>query len=262
MVNLTPDVAKKFKYLLFDIDDTITTGGKLPAVAYSALWRAHEEGLKVVPITGRPAGWCDMIARQWPVDGVVGENGALAFWEEGGILKHLFHKEAVANDSAELLTIKERVLSEVNHSRLAKDQFSRLFDLAFDFAEEEPRLALKEAQRIKAICEALGAKAKISSIHVNTWMGSYDKLSMTDIFLKHRYDHYAEFDVLFFGDSPNDEPMFTYFTHSVGVANIKDYRDYMENFPRYFTSRRGGEGFAEGVDRLLALRHSKEMICE
>jgi hypothetical protein len=34
---------------------------------------------QVVPVTGRPAGWCEMIARMWPVLGVVGENGALYF---------------------------------------------------------------------------------------------------------------------------------------------------------------------------------------
>ncbi|MDR0448042.1 MAG: HAD hydrolase family protein, partial [Treponema sp.] len=68
--------AAGIRYVLMDIDDTLTTGGKLSAPAYTALWRLHEAGLKVIPITGRPAGWCDLIAREWPVDAVVGENGA------------------------------------------------------------------------------------------------------------------------------------------------------------------------------------------
>ena len=53
-----------------DIDDTLTTGGRLTADAFTALERLHEAGLIVVPVTGRPAGWCDHIARMWPVDGV------------------------------------------------------------------------------------------------------------------------------------------------------------------------------------------------
>ena len=57
-----------------DIDDTITTEGRLPAAAYAALERLSDAGLVVVPITGRPAGWCDMVARFWPVAGVVGET--------------------------------------------------------------------------------------------------------------------------------------------------------------------------------------------
>ena len=52
------------RFLLTDIDDTITAGGKLGASAYSALWRLYDAGVKVIPVTGRPAGWCDMIIRQ------------------------------------------------------------------------------------------------------------------------------------------------------------------------------------------------------
>ena len=65
--------------ILADIDDTITTEGRLTAEAYGALERLQEAGLAVVPVTGRPAGWCDLIARFWPVTGVVGENGAFYF---------------------------------------------------------------------------------------------------------------------------------------------------------------------------------------
>ena len=38
-------------------------------------------------------GWCDLIARQWPVDAVIGENGALAFWERDRHLHRLFHPD-------------------------------------------------------------------------------------------------------------------------------------------------------------------------
>src|SRR5205814_7021246 len=65
--------------LLFDIDDTLTTDGKLTAEAYAALERLHRTGKSTVAVTGRPAGWCDHIARMWPVDAVVGENGAFYF---------------------------------------------------------------------------------------------------------------------------------------------------------------------------------------
>ena len=62
--------------VLTDIDDTLTTHGRLTAQAYAALERLRAAGRRVIPITGRPAGWCDHIARMWPVDAVVGENGA------------------------------------------------------------------------------------------------------------------------------------------------------------------------------------------
>ena len=66
------------RFVLTDIDDTLTRDGALPSSSLVAMERLRAAGLTVVPITGRPAGWCDHIARMWPVDGVVGENGA--FW--------------------------------------------------------------------------------------------------------------------------------------------------------------------------------------
>ena len=76
---LSPATRQSIKAVLTDIDDTLTTDGRLRAAAYGALERLQDSGLIVIPITGRPAGWCDHIARMWPVDGVVGENGAFYF---------------------------------------------------------------------------------------------------------------------------------------------------------------------------------------
>ncbi len=254
ITELTAQEARNIRYVLMDIDDTITTDGKLPACAYSALWQAYDAGLIVVPITGRPAGWCDLIVRQWPVHGVVGENGALVFWEIEGHLHRLYDENAVSNSHHTLQKIKERVLREVPQTRIAGDQFARMFDIAIDFAEEEPRLPIESAERIKEICEEMGAIAKISSIHVNTWMGTYDKLSMASRFLTEQYGYDDVQQVLFFGDSPNDEPMFSHFPLSVGVANVSEYAHLMKQLPTYITSHKGGEGFAEGIKTLLSLR--------
>ncbi len=84
IAELTTEEALGVQYFLMDIDDTLTRQGKLPSSSYSALWKLKEAGLKVIPVTGRPAGWCDLIAREWPVDGVVGENRCAGFWEEPG----------------------------------------------------------------------------------------------------------------------------------------------------------------------------------
>jgi HAD superfamily hydrolase (TIGR01484 family) len=246
------------RYVLMDIDDTLTTAGKLPAAAYAALWKLHEAGLKVIPVTGRPAGWCDLIAREWPVDGVVGENGALVFWEEAGpaarrpVLKQEFHPDAIRNDHPVLVRIKEKALAEVPGLRLAKDQFARMFDIALDFAEEEPVLSLEAAEKVRAIAIGEGAMAKISSIHVNVWMGHYDKLSMAETFLRKRFGWGEDLSqVLFAGDSPNDEPMFARFPLACGVANVNRYRAYMKVLPAFVASKEGGEGFAEIAEAIL-----------
>src|ERR1700730_1371174 len=67
------------RFVLLDIDDTLTTEGRLTASAYGALENLSRRGLRVIPVTGRPAGGCDLIARFWPVDAVIGENGAFYF---------------------------------------------------------------------------------------------------------------------------------------------------------------------------------------
>jgi len=251
-----------------DIDDTLTHGGKLPALSYDALWKLKEAGFKVIPVTGRPAAWCDLIARQWPCDGVIGENGALAFWEElpcgppgekGRLatLKAMYHPEAVKNDHSALERIKKRAIAEVPGLRLAKDQFARLFDMALDFAEEEPVLPLSAADRVRVIAEEEGARAKVSSIHVNIWMGHYDKVSMASMFLARRFGWQSgagDREVLFVGDSPNDEPMFEAFPLTCAVANISRYEGMIKSLPAYVASREYGEGFAEIVNTILAAK--------
>jgi HAD superfamily hydrolase (TIGR01484 family) len=255
---LGPDEAKAIRFVLMDIDDTITTGGKLLAESYGALWRLHDAGLVVVPITGRPAGWCDLIVREWPVDGVVGENGAFAYYLDDGHRRESFHPAAtIRNDAAVFSEMRQAVLEGVPESRVSKDQFSRLFDLAIDFAEEAPVLPLSDAGRIKTICEGFGARAKISSIHVNTWFGDFDKLSMAERFLAERFSYRSVEDirsVMFFGDSPNDEPMFSHFPMSCGVANVRRYEAIMTSLPGFVANGEGALGFAEGVDYLLSVR--------
>ena len=263
---MTAGEAAGVRYILMDIDDTLTREGKLPAASYSALWKLKEAGLKVIPVTGRPAGWCDLIAREWPVDGVVGENGALVFWEEpapGGtaarlpVLKAEYNPSAVRNDHPVLARVKERTIAEFPELRLAKDQFARLFDLALDFAEEEPILPLSAAERVRAIAQEEGAVAKISSIHVNVWMGSYDKLSMAERFLSRRFGWKSgegDREVVFVGDSPNDEPMFARFPLACAVANVRRYESLIKHLPAYVASKECGEGFAEIAETILAKR--------
>ncbi len=239
-----------------DIDDTLTTHGKLDREAFDALWSLRQAGIKVVPVTGRPAGWCDAIVRQWPVDAVVGENGAFVFHEVGGVLRSRFHAEAASNRD-KLADVRETILREVPGSRLAKDQHYRLFDLAIDFAEEDPKLDLAAAERIRAIAARLGCVAKVSSIHVNIWLGNYDKLSMTREAAHELFgiDEAALARQAFFvGDSPNDAPMFAAFPHSAGVANIAQFVSGMQHLPSYVTTQPGGRGFAEVVSVLLGAR--------
>ncbi len=245
--------------VLADIDDTLTTNGRLTAQAYNAMERLKDAGLLFIPVTGRPAGWCDHIARMWPVDGVVGENGAFYFRYDG---KQLIKRFAVspserAINRERLRLLGEDILSNIPGSAYASDNLYREADLAIDFCEDVKPLDTESIDRIVEMFAAAGATAKVSSIHVNGWFGVYDKLTMTQVMLRECFnidiDHErARF--LFVGDSPNDSPMFSYFPLSVGVANVQNWGDSLPDFPAYVTKGNSGEGFTEIVDRLLKVR--------
>ncbi|AFG38623.1 HAD family hydrolase [Spirochaeta africana] len=257
IAGLTQSQLARVRWILTDIDDTLTEHGKLTAAAYQAIWQLHAAGIGVIAVTGRPAGWCDAIARQWPVAAVVGENGALVFSEKKGRLERLYHPNAAdpATAQQQLEDLWQAVLREVPRARIAKDQFSRMFDLAIDFAEEQPHLSREEVLRIHAVCEREGAVAKISSIHVNAWFGDYSKLGMSERFLREEFgvDIYVEADgVAYVGDSPNDSPMFAAVPLSVGVANVRDFSEELDPAPRWVTEAGGGAGFAEFAAEVLA----------
>lgn len=249
----------RLKGLLFDVDDTLTTGGALTAEAYGAMERLKRAGKLVVPITGRPAGWCDHIARMWPVDAVVGENGAFYFLMAGGKLEKRFQDDAAtrAEKRSRLDAIARRILSEVPGCAVASDQAYRETDLAIDFCEDVPPLGLDAAARIRERMQAAGLTAKVSSIHVNGWFGDYDKLGMTRRLFAERFGvdlEAANRDYAFAGDSPNDAPMFAFFENSVGVANVTRFGGQLEAPPKYVTRAQSGQGFAELVAHLLSGR--------
>jgi HAD superfamily hydrolase (TIGR01484 family) len=244
------------KVLFCDIDGTLTQDGRLPANSYDAMWKLHDAGVHVVPVTGRPAGWCELIARLWPVIGVIGENGALYFRYHNSEMQRRYSitEEKIRVYRERLNIIRDRVLKEVKGTKVASDQFGRIFDLAIDFAEDVPKLADKDILRIKTICEEGGAIAKISNIHVNCWFGDYDKLSMVRLFLKEVLNKTLEESqqaVAFIGDSPNDEPMFKAFQNSFAVANIREFESSLTSKPQYVADFPEALGFVQTASCLL-----------
>ena len=262
-----PDrVARSAVAVLTDIDDTLTEDGRLPALAYGALERLRDAGILVIPVTGRPAGWCDLIARQWPVDAVVGENGA--FWfryddaERRMVRRFMRPDSEWKQDRERLKAIAARVLREIAGTALASDQGYRAVDVAIDFSEDVLPLDRAAVERIVEAFEAAGATAKVSSIHVNAWYGAHDKLSTSLRLLADAFgiDGATERgSIIYVGDSPNDSPMFGYFPNAIGVANVRDFEGRMPALPAYVTAGRSAKGFAELADLLIASRSGETL---
>jgi len=256
-------LCRALRFWLSDVDDTLTTDGLLTDRSFAALWALHRAGIELVMVTGRPAGWCDHIARMWPVSAVVGENGAFyyAYDREVRRMRRVFliGEQERLEGQRRLQRVRERVLAEVPGCRIAADQSFRLTDLAVDFCEDVvPALDDRGIDAICRIAAEEGATAKVSSIHVNCWYGAFDKLGGVRRLLLDRGLDLSRPEVgdslLFSGDSPNDEPMFEHLRHTVAVANLTRFLPRLAHPPAYITEQESAAGFAEAVGVVLAKR--------
>ena len=254
-------VCNDLKIFFFDIDGTITDEGMITAPVYSNIWKLVKAGIQTVPVTGRPAGWCDHIARMWPVRGIIGENGAFYYCYDRD--KRFMIRRYLATDKDRKArdkifdVVANKIMSEVPGSRIAADQPFRISDLAIDYREDTGPLGDDDVKRICRLLTKAGLNFKISDIHINAWYGDYDKLSCLKRFLLEQmgkdiseYLHSA----LFIGDSPNDEPLFKGLKHTVGVANIRPFLPHLTSPPRYISRFKSAKGFCESVKTILGKR--------
>ncbi|CAN5417842.1 HAD-IIB family hydrolase [soil metagenome] len=245
-----------------DIDDTLTTEGAVTGDALQALAQLKAAGLHVVPITGRPVGWSVPFATQWPVDAIVAENGAVALQRnvgsDGGGIHKLYQQDAPTRNAnyARMQQVAARVLREVPGTALAQDSPGRETDIAIDHSEftHLPQAAIDAALRIM---RSEGMTATVSSIHINGWFGSHNKLEGARWIVRTLFGRELDAEKarwLFVGDSTNDELMFGFFPTSVGVANIRRFEAQLVHKPVYVTQGKRGAGFAEVARAVLAAR--------
>jgi len=244
--------------LFTDVDDTLTTAGQLLPETYLAICKLAAAGIRVIPVTGGCAGWCDQIIRTWPVTAVIGEGGAFYaertapmtvrwhYWDN-----ELSHREDQARILAAVAALKLDFVP-----KLAGDQAFRTVDVAVDYNQQES-LNPQQVAKIHDALKAQGFNVRESSIHINIWRGDFDKSTMAmrvgrDLLgldskaLQQRS--------VFIGDAPNDECMFRNFPLSIGVANIRKHLPVMTHQPAAIASQPSGLGFAEMADAWLQQR--------
>ncbi len=257
---ITKAEASKIKFILTDIDGTLTgPDGRISPETYAMLWRLHEAGFIVIPVTGRTAGWASVAITDWPVDAIVVESGSVVYYLENGSRKEFVHPSVPKDRYSAHQKIIDTAMKTNPKIKVSIDQYSRFNDLAFNYAEDEDdKLTFEEAREILKAVQEIGASGNISSIHINTWFGSYDKLPMSLLFLKEHYGiENPEECVIYFGDAANDEEMFGHFPLSCGVANFMKYADYIEKLPTFITTFEGGEGFCEAGNILLTVKENE-----
>jgi HAD superfamily hydrolase (TIGR01484 family) len=232
-----------------DVDGTLTTRGVLLASTLAAMERLRAAGIRLVLVTGRPSGWGECWARMLPVDAVIAENGALCFaWTRRGLRKTYSQPSAARRiNRPRLLRAVSRAMTAVPGARWSMDALATEVDIAVDY-HEEARLDASSAERIEGLLRSSGVTAVRSSVHINCWIGRFDKLSAARRFVRREWGQafaQAQARYLYVGDSLNDAPMFGGFSHSVGVANVRDVLDRIPSPPAYVTRAAEGKGFEE-----------------
>jgi HAD superfamily hydrolase (TIGR01484 family) len=240
-----------------DIDDTLTTAGKLPAAVYVALERLRDAGLAIVPVTGRSAGWAHMVLHHWPVEAVVAESGGLCLYRDGGgVPRWLYHDDAqrITRDRRRIVEVARTVMSRIPELALADDNAFRLVDFALDHCETVPAVASGRIDEAIAMFREQGLQARASSVHINVWRGNFDKAPMALRYLEEVRGASLPEELdrwLFVGDAPNDASMFAVFPRAVGVANLAPHADRLPVAPPYLTRAGHGAGFVELAGHLL-----------
>lgn len=244
--------------LLFDLDDTLLDHGRLTRVAYDALWQLSEASLLLVGVTGRPSGWGAVLARQWPVDGIVTENGALTASVVDGRLSLDDALDAATRRTRReaLRSVVDRLRQRLPDLKPADDVEARASDFTFDIGEHE-RVPPDRIAEAVSLARSFGARVFRSSVHLHVTLDSEDKATGTLRFLTRRFGLDAtacRSAFAYIGDSQNDESCFAAFRTTLAVSNFSGRPSVA---PRFITRAPRGAGFAEAARALLTKRGQK-----
>lgn len=258
IATLSATEARAVGAVAFDVDDTVTRDGRLERVAFDAIWSLHDAGLVLVAATGRPLGFCDVIARQWPVHAAVGENGGGWVWRDAasGAHREAYALDAAARTDAQrrFEKIRARVSTELPEIRVTDDQGARRVDLAFDIGEHA-HVPPAQLAALVALIEDEGARAIVSSVHAHAFFGEYDKATgIRAALLAASGRDLADDAVMFIGDSGNDAAAFSAFAQSGAPSNVRPFLATLAVPPRFIADSDRGVGFAEIARTLLERR--------
>ncbi|HEY4118006.1 MAG TPA: HAD-IIB family hydrolase [Byssovorax sp.] len=245
--------------VVFDLDDTVLDRGALGIAAYGALFDLRAAGQKLVACTGRPSGWGEVIARQWPVDAVVVENGAFAWLRslEGDAVR-VASTDALTPSArglrrSALAAIARQLMAAHPEAALADDNDARASDVTIDVGEFR-RVGPKVIEAMRAGARARGARTHVSSVHLHLTFEADDKASGAVRLLEHAFGEdatAARARWAFVGDSGNDAQAFAAFRTTFGVANVRRHLASLSVPPRFVAPSEMGAGFAE-IGRAIA----------
>ena len=202
--------ARALRGVLFDLDDTVLDHGRLTLPALQALYALAEAGLLLVGVTGRPSSWGQVLVRQWPVAGMLTENGSIALVKRHNRVEVLDRVSSVERRErlGRLAALAAELRASFSELEPSDDVSGRLADYSFDIAESR-QVAPEVVRAASEFARERGARVVQSSIQLHVSFEADDKASGVLRFLgaEHGVDATAaRYRFAFVGDSENDAP--------------------------------------------------------
>ena len=232
-----------------DMDGTLTQAEKFDSKLFEMLTKLSTAGIDVLITTGRSAGWVQAVATYLPVVGAIAENGGLIYWNHDPQPK-LISLGNIEQHRQQLHRVFQLLKTKFPHLRESSDNRFRITDWTFDVENLSPT----ELEQIDRVCQNEGYGFTYSTIQCHIKPTYQDKAHGLQKIIPQYFPNLKPEQILTVGDSPNDESMFNQqeFPLSVGVANVKNYRDRLKYLPAYITSKSEGEGFCELAELIIS----------
>ncbi len=250
---LDPATLARIRVLASDVDDTITTEGRLPPGTLQCLQALDAAGVVVALVTGRPAGWAQALAGYLPgVKVAVAENGLVAFDSAGQRVDLGPRRD---DRFAGRLADNAVRLQKAYDLAVTPDDAFRLFERTFERPGSFDAAALIASQKIvDADFEVMA-----SSIHIHVRPSGWGKAEgLLAALQPYAPEACASPDdsIVFVGDSSNDRSLFARLRRtSVGVRNVTRFLGELgDDRPAFVTETESARGFAEVVHSLLSAR--------
>ncbi|MEB3337969.1 MAG: HAD family hydrolase [Leptolyngbyaceae bacterium] len=239
----TENYFQNIRFIATDMDGTLTHQGKFTQSLFQAFDHLANQGIQVLIITGRSAGWVSGLVHYLPVVGAIAENGGLFYPAPSAVAQPLTPITDLVLHRQQLAEVFQRLQAKFPDLQESSDNRFRLTDWTFDVAG----LTLAEIQQLAEHCQAWGWGFTYSTVQCHIKPLHQDKATGLLQVLKQHFPNYRPDQILTVGDSPNDESLFntSQFPLSVGVANVLAYADQLAHQPAYVTTAAEAAGFCE-----------------
>ena len=252
---ITPEIARKIKVVMTDIDGTITSGESLKAgesrfrpMVAEAIRRLEENGIIVGFVSGRNVPDLERYARELNVSGpLIAENGALAKPAPGAELIDLGFKREVVDTAIKKLN--NLFPGAIENGEWNKTRTIDLIILLHGVTGDEIKKHLDNVELLDS-----------GYVFHLTPRGATKGQTLHRVLNYGKGDHLSSDEVLVMGDAPTDLSLFQCFPLSVQVLNpavSAEKQQSLSEAATYTSESCCDEGFCEVANYIIELRNGK-----